>query len=85
MVSYKVRNSAMRMEEHAIARARTLYGLTIEASDLERIADNIHAGRTRCVRRISRTRTVHLVTYRGCFARALYDRNLHVIASFLPV
>lgn len=69
---------------HAKQRASERYGLQLTTADLAEICGKIHLGQSRCIERLSVSRSVHELEYAGAQVRVVYHNLSHEICTFLP-
>lgn len=69
---------------HAKDRAFERHGLDLTTADLERLAAQIRAGKSRPVRKSTNARSVHLVEHEGSWYPVAYDKTRGQIVTFLP-
>ncbi len=69
---------------HAKERAWERYGIELRLQDLNRIVEDIKAGRSQPVRKVSNTRSVHDVKIGSRTIRVAYDRKRGQVVTVLP-
>lgn len=76
-------NKTKAMRLHARHRAWTRYGLDIHLPEMKRMVQMIQARQGRCVRLRTNRVSEWELEWRGRFILVLYDKDRHVIITFL--
>ena len=70
---------------HTIRRAKQRYKLDLTRNDLARMASLVKRRQGCCIERISLTRSVWLISFKGCEELVvLYDKSRKIIETVLP-
>lgn len=73
-----------KVNTHALHRAAQRYGKILKADDLDRMTGIIILDKSRFVSRLSKSRTIRIVHYRGCDYKVIWNRNQKRIMTILP-
>lgn len=72
-----------RRRNHALRRAAARYGVVLTASDLVAISELVRGKKTAGTK-LTVSRSVHDVEYKGKIFRVVYHRRTQEILTFLP-
>ena len=70
---------------HSINRARQRYGLKLKKYDIDNIIILIQNRKAISVKKLTNSRTLHIVQYADRELKVIYDKNLHNICTFMPI
>jgi ABC-type iron transport system FetAB ATPase subunit len=70
---------------HATRRAKERYALTLSKGDFKEITRDITTGNSSFIKKVSNTRSVHDVLFKGITLRVVYDKLRKCIVTFLHV
>ncbi len=70
--------------EHAIKRARERYGIEIQPSDLDSLANIIQNNGARLIGYLNDGRTAWKLKWKNSWLRVVIDRTFYDIITFLP-
>lgn len=69
---------------HALRRGKERYQETFSEKELKEISNMIKGGRSRFIKKLSNSRTKHVVAYGSKDYCVVYDKTRQQICSFLP-
>jgi len=70
---------------HARRRARERYDLELTNADITRIVGAIRHGESVSTKKLTNTRTLHVVKFNEQLMRVIYDNKRHNVCTFLPI
>ncbi|MFA5152736.1 MAG: hypothetical protein WC554_09270 [Clostridia bacterium] len=70
---------------HARRRARERYDLELTNADITRIVGAIRHGESVSTKKLTNTRTLHVVNFNEQMMRVIYDNKRHNVCTFLPL
>lgn len=71
--------------KHALKRAEERYGLKLTNDDIIHIISMIKHQKSISSKKLTNTRSLHIVNYADCELKTIYDNKRHNICTFLPV
>lgn len=74
-----------RQRRHALVRARERYNKKFTNKEMYEMGQLIQTFQSKCIRKISNNKTMHIIKYKGVEYKVVYDKKTHRIASFLTM
>ena len=68
---------------HALRRALQRYRVSLTSDEYEDLCKQVLAGESKFIKKISNTRTMHIVSYKKINMRCIYDKKRACIVTFL--
>jgi hypothetical protein len=75
----------MSQKEHARNRASQRYGIQLTNRDLYLIGKMIREGKATVHKKLTNSRSEHILEYQGVRMRVCYDNTRNNVCSFLPL